>query len=558
MYQIRLESGEYLDGNFDFQFELNNQVFTTASTDILPGSFTFPVTVALTPRMKLLFNNPHNVNNAKNWIQYPNVQVLAYNVPLFEGTLSINAATDNSLKISIVAQPMLALKKVLLQELDLGGPYTTEGLDWENYMLRVAQRPDDYNFVFTPVFQGILGELTHYNKFDNIFGGAPYFDVPNTNISPFVRLSYLLKQGFQAEDTGYSFVNLFQKATEIELNRLYLFNNADVRIADGITKVLPTSFKLNRHVPKIRFTELLKKVMAQNGLGLFTNLFRKEIVLKPLQDVLTATTMIDWTSYQIRKMEIVDDGKEAPVYFNYKNLPLKRNAPSIESCQVVDTYPEYEAITAPGFYYIEANSALFETAIPVVAPNVGYVHYGVRLEDTGPEYDPGMDSLYSVSTRQYYLPDGSASRYELNDAGTLEWVESPYPLALLLYRGMNEVGLYEYPYAANHVWLDPGVPPKQRSKITHNGTVIQESNTSMNWQGPNGLYERQHRLWNEALRNGKHVTLQFAIPVTKLQAFTFDQKVRVQEMDYLVKKLRVGKCLGDNKVQVQAEMVSVI
>jgi hypothetical protein len=80
----------------------------------------------------------------------------------------------------------------------------------------------------------------------------------------------------------------------------------------------------------------------------------------------------------------------------------------------------------------------------------------------------------------------------------------------------------------------------------------------MNWQGPNGLYERQHRLWNEALRNGKHVTLQFAIPVTKLQAFTFDQKVRVQEMDYLVKKLRVGKCLGDNKVQVQAEMVSVI
>lgn len=558
MYKVLMPDGQFLDGDFDFQFEMNNQVFTTASTEVLPGSFTFPVTVALTPRMKQIFQNPHLVTSAKNWQSYPDVQVLAYNVPIFEGTLSINSVTESTLKLSIVAQPLLALKNVLLQELDLGGPYTTEGLDWEDYMLRVAQRPDDYNFVFTPVFQGILGQLTHYNKFGNIFGGAPYFDVPNTNISPFVRLRYLLQQGFQAETSGYSFRNLFQKPNETELNRLYLFNNADLRITDGNTTVLPTSFRLNRHVPKIRFVDLLKKVMAQNGLGLFTNLFRKEIILQPLQDVLTAPTLKDWTTHQISPLELSDDGKDAPTYFNYKNLPLKRNAPAIESCQVVDTYPEYEAITTPGFYYIEANSALFETATPPVAPNAGYVHYGVRLSDTGPEYDAGMESLYSVSTREYYLPDGSASRYEPNANGDLEWVESPYPLALLLYRGMNEVGLYEYPYAANHVWLDPGVPPKQRSKITHDGTVIQESNLSMNWQGPHGLYERQHRLWNETLRQGKHATVQLALPVSELRAFSFDQKIRMGSMDYIIKKLRIGKPLGDNRLLVQASIVSAI
>jgi len=57
---------------------------------------------------------------------------------------------------------------------------------------------------------------------------------------------------------------------------------------------------------------------------------------------------------------------------------------------------------------------------------------------------------------------------------------------------------------------------------------------------------------------GKHVTQTFTLPITELVKFSFEDKVRVVNMDYFVKRLRVQKLIGRGLALVEASMVSTV
>ena len=67
-----------------------------------------------------------------------------------------------------------------------------------------------------------------------------------------------------------------------------------------------------------------------------------------------------------------------------------------------------------------------------------------------------------------------------------------------------------------------------------------------------GVPERQ------MLIAGKHVTQTFTLPITELVKFSFEDKVRVVNMDYFVKRLRVQKLIGRGLALVEVSMVSTV
>lgn len=601
MYTIRMPSGNYLEGIFDLSFELNNQVFSTGSADILPGSFTFPVTVPLTPSNRIELDFPElinradtssggaSTNSATKW--FPNigtvkprdiegVWVELYNVPMFTGTLRVRSATPKSASVTIILNPVRKLKDLYLTDIDLGADIFMGGnaATWNSEMKDAADTPEDFNFVFFPVYNKDRngyeftfddpdhGSRPYWNNYNTV---SEEFDFASGGIVPFAKLQYLLQQIFAAEDTGYAFQNAWQESTE--LKRIYLFDNTDVRVLnDSGVPSLTDYFNLRNHVPRVKCVDLLKMVIAQWGLGLFTNIFNKSIRLVPLQGLLSRQPQRNWTAYAVGSVLIEEPGTQ-PVYFNYDQpAPLPITETEADNLQMFQSTSDYEAALptlAAGYYYIETEMAVVEIAITgggarYVANSWDY-HRGVRIYPDGDRLEHGMACLlHTVGLGDLYNSPVVASRfYETVDAlGTTEyvWQQTDPPIALMLYRGMQALdGGNPEPIAGNAVW-NPYDVAGVRVEITTGGVAEADAERSLHWFGDYGLYATAHATWSTMRLFGKHIRIQFALPVSELVAFSFEDKVRIGNMDYFVKKLKVGKPLGNYRLEVEAAMVSVI
>jgi hypothetical protein len=575
-YRILLPTATYLEGNFKLNFELNNQVFSTSDASVLPGSFSFPADVPLTNANKAALGNPHLVTNARNWQTFEGVWVELYGVKMFYGTLKITSCSQRSAKVNIVANPVAALKKLKLNQLDLGGERDHDGyLTWSLLMFNTTVFPEDWDFVFVPMYQaerngyvfdsGDPDNLVRpfYNRFE--VSPSLEFDMASGALVPFPKLEYLLQQIFAAENTGYTFVNAWQ--TSLELRRLYIFNNWDMRaINTGEEPDLPSTINLANHVPAIAATELLKKVIAHFCLGLFTNVFSRTLRLVPLQTILQRPPARDWTAHVVSP-DSLDAADTPPLVFNYEQpgeLPHGVPAPE-DIATVFNTLPDFNAALPldDGYYYIETEMMIVQVdnSWPFQPRDAWLQHRGVVIGD-GERLDTGMETLLHINYSYLYNAPVVASRfYEGTDEnGDPVWERQTTepPVAVFFYRGYNDVALpQEFPVASNHVWA-PENTGGDRLDITVNEDAVATAERSLNWFGDYGLFETAHKTWAYMLRDGKHVTLQLALPVADLVAFSFEDKIRVLNMDYFVKKLKVGKPLGRGKVLVEASLVSVI
>lgn len=596
MYAIRMPSGNLLEGKFELGFELANQLFTSGSTGTLPGSFSFPVTAPLTGRNRIELDFPELPDRADNskstarnsktkWIpstgavaskDIDDVWVELYGVRLFLGVLKILSATPGSVKLSIIANPMRKLKERKLTELDLGGDRTFGADDAAKkaLMKNSALEPEDYDFVFFPVVGTLpninqLLDPTDETKFHNYYDRtAEAFDLTSLAITPYVKLQYLLERIFASEETGFGFQNAFQ--TTPETKRYYIHNNRDMRESENnATPALPDEFDLVKFVPDEKVTELLKGVMALFNLSLSTNIFTRTIRLVPVDELLARPARRRWTRYAIGDPE-TEPSATGPGVFNYPQPSTPpADWPAPHAATQYKTGAEYYANTDDvadlgNFFYVEDTGRLFRYVAYITGPNLrkhdGYIqHQGVYL-DSEEVFQVSLDATTSYSV-WYYCANDISKYEEVDDAGVNVWKFQPvaYPTSLMQYRGFQEVfsGMGEEPFASNYVWM-PGSSPATRSEIVTNGTPEGDSEHSLNWFGEYGLYERRHKAWNTMLREGKHVSVQLELPVSELVDFSFEDKVRIGNMDYFVKKLKVSRPIGRGKVLVEAGMVSVI
>lgn len=557
-WAIELPDGQFLDTapDFELQFELNNIVFSSSETASLPGSFSFPVDVPVTKRMRAQLGHPTRVDTANRTSYIDGVWALAGGIRLFYGTLKLVESSQKTIKLTLISNPVAALKDTLLPALDLGGARTVAPTSWVDHMKETVDTPEDYDYIFLPVGNENAPDPS-WNNWDLV---DEVFVESGSIITPSIRLEYLLERIF-ALAGGWAFGNQFQ-AGSLELGRLYVFNNVDARVlTDSITPTLalPDDFLLNKHVPNITCAEFLKKLMSQWCLGLFVNVFTKEVKLIALKDLLRRPATHDWTEYAVPDLTISEPTK-VPGYYNYDNTAstIPAEAPAVEDAILLRTTTEFNAgPLTEAYYYIETNSVMHKHGSGVY-DNVNYrlVHRGVRVGD-GEDYQAGMAAIWDQI--EAYQWKGGYTGYIVED-GEYKFQKEDYPVALLFYRGLQNVisGGGLSPLCGNSVWLDGVGTPGDHAKLVTGGVEVGESEQSLNWFGDYGLYEKYHRTWSTMLRDGKHCSQTFILPISTLISFSFAEKVRVGDMDFFLKRIRVAKLLNQGLVQIEVSMISVL
>ncbi len=578
-WSIKLPSGEYLDTPVDFsiQFEFNNQVFSTGDATVLPGAFSFPVTVTLTPRMRQQLNHPDRIDNPAYFQNIEGVVICIDGNPLFTGTLKVEKVSGGKVSISVIVNPLSTFKKTTLDTLDLGGDRTlAPAASWPDLMMDTANNPEDYDFVFFPVVGFEINSRSTGPShpvpwfFQNYFNeDTGEFTDDSGIISPFVKVEYLLNRIFSNLGEGYQFSNAWQGVTE--LKRLYVYNNVDLRQFGTLDSepALPDTFTLNRFVPKVAATEFLKKLTAQWCLGMFTNHFKRTFRIVPLSTVLGAATKLNWTRYAMADSTI-ESPEAFPPNFNYNNPNisyLRAGIPQPHNAEHYETFQDYITIPPTNeFVHIESHTMMIDRDVNVLSIginlNVWKLHAGYYTDDDGAVFDPGMESLFSndVLGLACYESSVNLSRWteEALNTGGSAWAREDYdfPTAVMFYRGIQEleVGTDPFPLSGNHVWKER-VGAGDRIEITGGSG---QAEWSMNWEGEYGLYNKAWKQWHTMLTQGKHVTQTFIIPVQVLREFSFEDKVRVGNMDFFLKRLRIQRLLADGMIQVESSMVSVI
>lgn len=587
-WTIQLPTGEYLDSVPSLSFELNNQVFSSSDTSALPGTFSFPFEIPLSRTNLRLLNHPNLVNNSRNFRVIPDCWIYASGVPMFKATLTVRKAGPTKAQITLVSNPLGALKDAKLPEIPLGGDRSLIPLNLNTYFDQIADEPEQYDYALFPVVKTLddLNTVISYTtpaNFHNYYARASAaFDTVNTYaITPFVKLEYLLQQMFELAP-GVRFENAWQINTE--LKRLYIFNNRDARVSvNNAAPSAPTSLNLRDFVPDEKCNEYLRDVCAVFNLGVFTNIFKGKVRLVPLETVLTKAPKWDWTTYVAGDV-LIENDFTAPGSYNWPQIQeAPPEWPPIEDAEVFPTLREYYENTnlvtdLNKFYYIEDLQKYVKYVYGLVTYyriHQEYFHNKRQLLDSEqPAYQIRMENLhpYGVSGyplfvpnytpgASYYNPDG-VSRWEQvteNNTNVYKFQAREYRSALMFYRGIQQIvdGLGAEPFAANHVWK-PSSWPAERSKIVTNGVVEGDAEYSLNWFGQYGLFERWHKRWHNMLANAKTITVPLILPLSVFTSFEFEDQVTIQSMNYIVRRMRLNKLIGSSKVLVEATLISVI
>lgn len=584
MYTVRMPGGEFLDtqANFTLDFELNNQVFSSNAT-ALPGSYTFPVDVPLTDHNRRLLSNPQLIQNRYKFRSIPGVIVYCHGIELFTGELRITDAGPKKVRMTIISNPVRPMRDIGLNELDLGGERSAGGTD-ENLgtFAAAAERPDDYDYtlfpVYAPDFDATTADITD-NDYINWWNSTEYtFSLDSVALILFPKVEYLLSRMFAELVPDFSFINAWQITRE--LRRLYVLNNFDSRVVvDGNILTTQSNINLKNHVGTMKCADFLKAIMARFCLGLFTSPFKKKIVLRALRDIVSHPARLDWSNYVLADYNITDDQSDTPMKFQDPALNgTTERGGEIENITTYLSWIQFNAdlpFLSDGIYYIETTETLWEVNDDSGFPFPYYLGKKRRavILDESPVLEgllapPATYRIQGDSHYPWYEQPGSYWENQ-NPDGVAEWLRiiNEFDLQLIFYRGFQSpdaIYLPERPYASVMQWR-PDAPLPTPAVITTKDsgpsgaiTIHGPAQYSLLWSGDSGLYQQWWKQWHDVLSRGKHVTRRFTLPVAELTAFSFEEKVRIHNVEYMVKRLRVSKALDNGRVLVEASMITCV
>lgn len=558
-------------------WELNNLVFTDSDSSKLPGSFSFPFSLPATMRNRRLLNYPDRIDNAEPFVIEGDVTVQFNGIVLFPGTMKVMEASDVEIRVYIFANPLSTIKTIGLNEVDLGGDRVYA--DEEELLLEALDTTTDpysYDFVYFPMYN--VEFLTNENnpeknRWMNWYDAdGPEFlpDDDAPGFMPFVRVEYLLQQIFA--DEAYAFVNDWQITNE--LKGLVLYNHYSI-YTDG---ALGLTINLRNHVPETKCHDFVRKLCALFNLGLFYNAWDKTLRLIPVRDLINTAARYDWTSKLLKGVSIKYESANVPVRFFYEDMDsdniqelFRTRFPKPDPADVIDTVatlPFFDATGVAGIYYVTSEAQYWLRIIGVGGTrNLYWTDLMPAPVETGtPDFSSDIQPLYDAHIPFVY-PDQDAGTWMLKtpitaQPGTITYNYTPpgttdierieqknkNPLRLTIYRGINTQTPYTG-YGSRNIPFACSTPYNAGGAA--NGTV------SLRWEGEYGLYEQWWKGWHTMLRQGKNVTALLHLSITDLLSFQFEHKVRIQNQDYFVKKLRIS-LTPRGLAPVEAELVSVI
>lgn len=561
MLGIKIREGFLdLEPKTTISFELHNPAFFGGEAgDPIQGDYSFPITLPLSPRNRKLLIFPEVIENYVGLLRDEPCEIWVDGVLLFSGDLTVQSATNKSAKVYIILNDIRKLKEVKMNK--LAWPTVTLGADRyeaEDHAKDTVDNPEDYDYAFFPVWNwGFVNrdESTYDRRethnFYDVFLGSFVSNDANIPTSPFLKVNKALELG--AEYIGFTLDNQFQ--INVELQRLCLYNQFNIVADDGIWNL---QVDLKQHANKDEdYASFLRKLSRTFNLATFRNPFDRTIEVVPVIQLATQEPKHDWTRKASATYEkkYADDIPDIFLFDNpYDERPTETGyfdfgydfTPTGEIRDIDDLPP----LSAGGYWYeysrnkyhfnfnygIGAELRFEFKTMPFVRASGGKLEYKAELKPLFMERVPIIED----STEIYYIP-------AINMKGSRPEDVNSYQDRIMFLRGWAEgEGGRMYPFGSTGAYG----PDKNLATVAGN-----PANYSLMWDQPEGLYNRWWKAWIEKLSRRTEVTYNVLLSLKDLKAFSFKDKVRIKNMEYFVRKMKIT-ISPQGLLPVEAEMIT--
>lgn len=550
MIELRIAAGTLdLLPDTVITIEEHSPAYLGENVEVLEGEYSYPFTLPLTMHNRQLLGYPDRIDNGQVLARKLSAQLYLGGNLHIDGLLYVEEPSRTSVKVFIAANSLMDIKDTPLPDTtekiyDLGAD-NTEILA---HMQTVSQDPLNYDYTFFPVYNKTLtdddtaGEEYDETRFHNCWLPSSTAFTADGPVAPFPRLEIVLDEVMA--NTSYAFQNNWQ--TDEQLRRLVLVNNRDLRDEDSgdiAVEVLLASLLSDK-----KAGEFVRDISRLFCLAPFLDRRRRTIRLQPLGDLLNSDTRIDWTPYTAEEYSYTQ-GQAALSRLAYP-ADAYEDAPG-EFWKAEQEQSTYTTEGVPsggdpyGLYYDYAlgDSRKYGEAQSGSGPRPYSLfkarHFGAIDNAEGSEQN--LPGIYPIFAGWGNPPAGSAERWMIPMWYTGTAAEGDSVNMRLAFHWGNGTGSLGgvFPFGSwnNYEYVRDAYPNSQYS---------------LSWEGPYGLYEKWWKEWDQMLQTGKLVTRNFLLPADEINRFTFDQKVRVENKDYFVRSLRYQVSLqGISEVQIK-------
>lgn len=511
--------------------------------DLIPGSYSLPVTVPLTDRNRILLDFPDRRDNYNRHKIIDEVGLYIAGVEYTSGRLYVVGASNRTAKVSLLINGLEKLKDKKLSEVNLGSYKYADQEAMITHANDTAANPLNYTYAFFPVYsetfvkyKPVTWEVLNYYENPAYFKPL-YINLYDKNASTFVagseyraaslfpRLDFLLQKS--AEEIGYVIENNWQ--TTDELKQLYLVSTTNLykATAEAITDLLydwqwETQYSVNSFLPQnIKISTLFKEISKTFFLAIVYNPFRNSIEITPLREIVDKAETHNWTNQISNEYEIETKTDSTPSVYGYidaieDNLFLDGAFKEIDP----DTYEERTELDLDG---ADANYyATYEDAYLIFQNEFDKAGQFFRRINEGEGETEQLSQLVPLLMEQNQN-DNNPIDFDLP---RLEQEEnSDIGLRMVFYRGIldgmpvaNNTNYYRSPVSG---WVDLAV------------------DYSLLWNGPKGIYEQWGKGWINFLANTKTYKTNIDLSLADLLNFRWTDKVRIQNINYFVRSMNV-------------------
>ena len=565
-------------------FELNNPAYLGDDIDVIPNAFMFTIKVPLTGLNRRQLNYPDRVDNADFFLSSEECGVWCEGIEVFRSLLSVRSATPTDAEISLTVNTISQLKDLLLTQLNHDTVDLSAIVDPVSYLSGSCISPDIRDFICFPVWNPDFYETadqteefyekTYQNMWDTDVSSVSKLKIDSKSpVTPFLKVSYILRK--MAESTGFTLNNAWQ--TNRELSQLCTYNNFSIVKWNtaGTTYTLDATLDLKNHVSKAKCSDYLKSLRTLFNLGIYVNFFDKTLSIVPNSQVLQASARHDWTQKVISETTKTKT-LNYPTRFSYATnpsvLPDISKLSRYPSAPALSTDPEGIYTNAIGGRLYHRPEAVQSEYIAVELDN--YVKFGnvdkYALESplsTMPSARVFMNG-FGVTTAPGIRTKGA---FRIDSA---EVSEATFEDRLIFYRGMSDFktsGGGDNAAYANFCPLassEDNTAVGYRIKTGWDTDIIAGGSIptayapadveyTLLWNGTKGLYNRWWATWHQMLQVKRDVKVNLALTTKEIRAFSFQDKVRIGNKEYLVKKLRVS-LTAEGLAATEADLVTVI
>ncbi|WP_164714079.1 hypothetical protein [Chitinophaga rhizosphaerae] len=557
MYTEMIElsyNGQFFDLSPEtrINLEINNPIF---DDELVNGSFSFPFLLPLTAATRRILNMPDIVENI---LPFPRtlkgVNLIVDGIPLFKGDLVIRRVTESSVDTFFLTGNSslheFATKTKVIDQLSYTRSFDTSE-EVGAHMLEAAQgNVDTFPYVFFPVgapdfFGGTEPLLTSLRTIQNFYL-LPGFKVSERleatsaaaqsyqyiAVTPFPYFTYILRECLKGIDVKY---NIFDHDTK--LRTLVMYNNFGLSryvkeyhlgIEYWVNKN-DRSIDIRNHIPpELTVADVIIGLKSVFCLFCYVSLKDGSLEYGAFSELLNRPTELNWTSMADSSFEISNDFERGVKY-----------VPDMKSDGAAQKFLQS----------IKGRRVLPWSAAPFPAV-------------------PGDETLYHEPVfGEYWISSGNTILYERfsKDYTDYYWEEAEY-----------EVKFRMAPLIGDNitVWtdgVDPGLTIYQLAPIVmlrgrqydregklndsasapritfFNGWALDNkgnpypwgSSTTLAWEGASGLRNTWWKSYLDMRKFGKKVIRQIRLSLTDLAELDLLKKVRVENSNYLVKKINI-------------------